>query len=424
MKKVLLLFAGTVFIYSSSFSQLKNLSLQTSGDSLVESQSNPVLPSGSNGAKTVTYGEVNTQINFDDTHPEKITLDVDGSQKMNIQDNGNIGIGTVSPTSTLNVVGSTSSYIPGIAGTQIISGAMEFAKSTYPYIDFNGWTLNSDYDSRIILYNENLLSFLGAPIGINYTTYNSNYRLSVGGNSYLNGNAYVTGNLGIGTTSPQEKLHILDGKINLSTTNAYDSKIVLDPAGVFGEAGYSESIYTKTGSLTFKSGDTTSSYAHLNGCSIHCQNNDNSKYTSVFPSGITGYNYNISSSVAIFHVTDSGEASFQSLIIGKSFTYPYNPKAKITSDGKIWAQEVVVQASDPWPDFVFNNDYKSMPLGELENFVKTNNHLPNVPSACDVAENGVNLTKMDAALLQKIEELTLYIIELKKEIDTIKNEKP
>lgn len=109
--------------------------------------------------------------------------------------NNRLGIGTSSPTAILNVVGTSTDGTPNNDGTQISNGAVELARSTFPYLDFNGWTLGQDYDSRIILYAENILSFLGAPVGINYTTYNANYRLSVGGNSYFNGYVNFTGAL-------------------------------------------------------------------------------------------------------------------------------------------------------------------------------------------------------------------------------------
>ncbi|AXG71932.1 hypothetical protein KORDIASMS9_04190 [Kordia sp. SMS9] len=77
-------------------------------------------------------------------------------------------------------------------------------------------------------------------------------------------------------------------------------------------------------------------------------------------------------------------------------------------------------AAGVWADYVFKSDYELKPLEEVETFINTNGHLPNVPSAKEVEENGVNLGEMDAKLLEKIEELTLYVIELKKEINELK----
>ncbi len=87
-------------------------------------------------------------------------------------------------------------------------------------------------------------------------------------------------------------------------------------------------------------------------------------------------------------------------------------------NGKIMATGVKVALSDAsgcWPDYVFKKDYKLTPLSEVETFITANSHLPNVPSEAEVKENGINMAEMDAVLLRKIEELPLYMIQLKKE---------
>ncbi|WP_461630278.1 hypothetical protein [Labilibaculum euxinus] len=88
-------------------------------------------------------------------------------------------------------------------------------------------------------------------------------------------------------------------------------------------------------------------------------------------------------------------------------------------NGTLMAKEVKVQ-TNVWADFVFNDDYHLTGLMELESFIKTNNHLPDIPSEEKVLEEGVSLGKMDAKLLQKIEELTLYVIDLSKSVETLK----
>jgi len=90
--------------------------------------------------------------------------------------------------------------------------------------------------------------------------------------------------------------------------------------------------------------------------------------------------------------------------------------AKLGVNGKILATEVEVKLFGNWPDFVFLKDYNLMPLNEVEQFINENGHLPNVPNETQVKENGINLGQMDAILLQKIEELTLHIIDLNKRI--------
>ena len=83
-------------------------------------------------------------------------------------------------------------------------------------------------------------------------------------------------------------------------------------------------------------------------------------------------------------------------------------------NGIVYTNEVKVEATK-WSDFVFDKDYKLPTLQEVENHINEHKHLPDIPSEAEVKENGVSLGEMQAKLLQKIEELTLYVIELKKE---------
>lgn len=73
-------------------------------------------------------------------------------------------------------------------------------------------------------------------------------------------------------------------------------------------------------------------------------------------------------------------------------------------------------------DYVFDENYDLKSLGDVENFVKNNKHLPGVPSATEMAENGMSLAEMSNILLQKVEELTLHMIEMNKQINYLKEE--
>ena len=99
------------------------------------------------------------------------------------------------------------------------------------------------------------------------------------------------------------------------------------------------------------------------------------------------------------------------------------PNARI--DGLLCAKEVRVQrtGNQCWPDFVFAKDYKLLPLAEVEQFIAENQHLPNVPSAAEVEANGIDLGEMNAILLQKVEELTLYIIQMEKRLSELEGKK-
>lgn len=90
-------------------------------------------------------------------------------------------------------------------------------------------------------------------------------------------------------------------------------------------------------------------------------------------------------------------------------------------NGTAVARELVVTQQN-WADFVFDNDYKLMPLKELERFYQNNHHLPDVPTTSEIIENGNELGKTDATLLRKIEELTLYMVAQQKQIDAQEKE--
>lgn len=90
--------------------------------------------------------------------------------------------------------------------------------------------------------------------------------------------------------------------------------------------------------------------------------------------------------------------------------------------GKIITEELKIRLYSTWPDYVFTKDYNLMPLKEVEQFIQKNGHLPNIPSAAEVAESGFETGEMNAKLLEKIEELTLHMIELEKKVDQLTKE--
>jgi len=90
-----------------------------------------------------------------------------------------------------------------------------------------------------------------------------------------------------------------------------------------------------------------------------------------------------------------------------------------TFAGKVKCNEIEV-LNPSWPDFVFDAGYNLRPLSEVENFISLNKHLPDVPSAEAISTNGANLGELNATLLQKVEELTLYMIQLQKDNDALK----
>lgn len=85
-------------------------------------------------------------------------------------------------------------------------------------------------------------------------------------------------------------------------------------------------------------------------------------------------------------------------------------------NGGVLTTEVYVKEVDEWHDYVFFENYRLMPLGELEYYVQTQKHLPDLPSETEIKNNGYNMVDMDGILLKKIEELTLYAIDLQRQL--------
>lgn len=196
-----------------------------------------------------------------------------------------------------------------------------------------------------------------------------------GGNFSIYGNAQhrlvldQNGQLGIGTTSPAAKLHIEEGALQFFNAGVNQDDVDIIKIG----EGATTDQFTLTGMFAGYGED---------GNAI--------KFTSM-------WNDNL------MFIRGNGN-------IGIGTTDPTN---KLEVNGTIRSKEVIVEATG-WPDYVFLPEYDLLSLEELEEYITTNRHLPEVPSEAEVLESGVKLGEMDATLLQKIEELTLYVIEQNK----------
>lgn len=96
---------------------------------------------------------------------------------------------------------------------------------------------------------------------------------------------------------------------------------------------------------------------------------------------------------------------------------------KLAVAGGIIAEKIKIKLqSGGWPDYVFEEDYKLRPLKEVESFIKQHKHLPGMMSAAEMKAAGMDVEQITVKMLEKIEELTLYILDIKNEIDTLKKE--
>jgi len=196
-----------------------------------------------------------------------------------------------------------------------------------------------------------------------------------GGNDLLKvaGTEYVTGNIGIGESSPGARLEILN-----TSMSDYSYAALVKVDNVLGKAfavqydggsGYSDKFSVRGNGDTYISGKVVVGNIASTPCTT------NSCYMMYVEKGI---------------LTE-------------------RVKCALKSDNTNWS------------DYVFDKDYKLMSLNNLEKYVKKYKHLPNIPSAEEVYKEGIDLADMDAKLLEKIEELTLHIIAMQKEINSLKS---
>ena len=194
---------------------------------------------------------------------------------------------------------------------------------------------------------------------------------------YFDGRGHFTGNLGIGTTNPEAKLHIKQSsnEVGLIIDRVTGSPSITS-TGINGDGNIVIDAYTNGTNIT---GDV---YLGLY----------NDRNVSVGQGG---------GSLCIGH--DDPKAKLD--VIGDAII-----------SGKVTTSEIIVEANGNTAEFVFEDNYQLKDLSEVETFIKANKHLPEIPSADEMEQAGVNLAEMNKLLLMKVEELTLYLIEMEKQL--------
>ena len=202
-----------------------------------------------------------------------------------------------------------------------------------------------------------------------------------------------SGKVGIGTTSPGEPLHMRSNTSGLhllmqNTSSPTSNVIYLSSYGAAGQGLY------WTG---FDSPNTASLYASM---------------PLVLRSG-SGLIFSGSSTAEHMRIGTNGNVG-----IGTQAPGGY----KLAVAGKIgaWQEVHVYNTGVAFPDYVFDRNYRLLTLNDLEAYIQQHKHLPEVPSAKEVAENGMGLVEMQTLAIKKVEELTLYLIDLNKQLQALK----
>lgn len=278
-------------------------------------------------------------------------------ERMRIGNNGLVGIGTLVPGALLHVNSTSSGEVLRLSGSI----------GTYSTI----------YEGSA--YRGYWGSYSGNPEDVDFGT----------GGGNLSGKLHLTiqgapratidasGNMGIGTITPSAKLHVA-GSVKIDGANVLEFGAGLAKEVSAGKIGY--------GTFTPGSLEIIGAGTNTTNRRIKFWNEGGAEFTSNVMIGTatpaTGY--------------------------------------KLSVNGKIMCEELKVLLRGSWPDFVFNNNYQPMDLLELESYINVNKHLPGIEPATKLEKDGVEIGEMQRLMMQKIEELTLYVIELKKENDAIR----
>ncbi len=376
-------------------------------------------------------------------------IKTDNKLRMVVRKNGNVGIGTGAPKSKLDVAGTiTGKKIR----TQTIwdTGTRIGIGTQIPSADLHITPNSSTFAFRIDqgTNGNGMLTYVN-------TTSSSRTVFSASSNTtglYVKGNGFV----GVGTSSPTARLDVLASSglvmniassfsgslgqvVNIERSNApsvgNDILQISVPGGSPDNFQFIEA--DRGGGITFAlNGDGGAGFggSASTGIGVHSRLGGDAGLSSggyIISGSTTGTNIVIddneimardNGATAPLHLQHSGGNIIMCNPSGQVSIGIITPATGylLSVDGKAMFEEVRVELSGSWPDYVFQDNYAMRSLDELRHFIDVNGHLPGMPSAAKVATEGHHIGEVQKALVEKTEEHTLYILQLKQEIEELK----
>ncbi|MEO7265451.1 MAG: hypothetical protein ABIW38_11080 [Ferruginibacter sp.] len=341
----------------------------------------------------------------------KLQLQTQSLTRMAIDPNGNVGVGTIAPNYKLDVRGDI--YAEG--NLRLEDGYVRINNTS----NSKNWQISNSASlgGRLLFLQQ----------GFERVVLQNDGNVGIGGNLPLTSNGF-----------PQTKLHIESGQDAglTSSNNGYlmlgpgsSTNMVIDNNEIVARNGFTgtSTLYLQNngGDLSVGAKTTINTNAEalkINGTNSYLAFYEGNVYKSLM--GYIGGDFRFDAGGSEIKLIGQNIRLTPNIAGQVSIGIPVAAASgyKLTVDGKMICEEVKVKLRSAWPDYVFDETHQLMPIEKLSQFIQSNKHLPNIPAAATVEKDGIELGDMQKRMMEKIEELTLYIIEQNNRIKALEKQ--